>query len=281
MRPLRICLTALAVAVLLVAARPAAPGTAQGSVVVSDLQLLMVPYGDGLRVGMASTISNSGSQPYTGLSIAGASQPVTMVYTLPGNATGLRFDGSELGQRFVSVPGGFADTSAVPAGGALEARFSYDLPLQDGAVIELSYPLDVESLAVLMVSQDYRVTGDGLVDQGVMDTQMGSTRIYGASGLAAGTTLRLTVRSAAAATTASPVADALVGLAVLLVCGGVSYRLWQPATGPQPPPVAVREVVAEIARLDGQHRAGQVDASAYRQQRQALMERARAALKQG
>jgi hypothetical protein len=164
----------------------------------------------------------------------------------------------------------------VPVGeDTLVARFSYDLPHQEGSVIELSAPLDVEAIDVVMISADLLVSGDGLRDAGWVDTQMGKAHYYAAGPLPAGAKLRLTVRGATA--TANPAAEAAAGAAVLLLGGVVSFRLWRPVAQPRPP-ATVRGLVAEIAQLDDARGAGRLEADPYRRQRQALVERARAAL---
>ncbi|MHB0878922.1 MAG: hypothetical protein ACYC5O_23015 [Anaerolineae bacterium] len=264
--------------VALAAAVPFSQVQAQGEVVIAEMQLLVVPFGDGLRVGEAASLSNRGTETYVGQSVAGVDVPVTVVYPLPADATDLRFDGAILGERFRTVSGGFADTSPVPAGEAtLQARFSYDLPRQDGAVIDLTFPLDVELIGVLVVSEDVDVRGDGLTAQGWLDTEMGRTRVYSAGPLPAGSTLRLTtVRAGAVATVPDPAVEVAVGVAALAVAGVISYRLWQPAR--QAPPESVRDTVAEMARLDDAFRAAPGSRAQYRERRQALLERARAQL---
>jgi len=207
---------------------------------------------------------------------------VTVSFTLPEGAEALRFDGPGLGERFVEVEGGFADTEPIPPGMAtVEVLFTYRLPYREGMQVARVFEVPVMSAVLVVAEEGLVLEGRGLTPAGTLDTQMGPATSYTAGPLGAGESLTFSVLAgehpAASAPVRGTVREMAIGLVALAVALAVVYLLWR-SPAPGPCPAEARPLVKEIAALDTHFEAGQVEEEVYRQKRDDLKRRVREAL---
>ncbi|NPA06914.1 MAG: c-type cytochrome [Chloroflexi bacterium] len=103
-----------------------------------------------------------------------------ITYYLPEGATNLQFEPGqgELGKRFIEIPGGFVDTSAIPPG-QYQLIFAYELPYPNQqAEIRHKVSLPVGSVLVLVPAEGVTVEGEGFQPGEVRDVQGMTIRIY-------------------------------------------------------------------------------------------------------
>ena len=195
-------------------------------------------------------IGNTGERTYMGTPVGSTGVLTTVAFTAPAGAGSMSFNGPGLGARYVGDVTHFADTLPIPPGTAtVEADFSYDLPYQDGLVLTRSLGVPIQSVVIIVSGSDVGVEGDGIVFNGLMDTQMGTAASYTAGPLAAGVplTLRMVPQEATVAQTVSDGSlatstprernaglEAGLGALALAVGGIAAYRVWS-AASPLPP----------------------------------------------
>ena len=256
-------------------------------IVISQLHLFLSRTGDRVQVTEYYLLSNTGDEVFEGTDDPETGQRVTITFDVPEGADALTFDGPGLGERFVAVQDGFADTEPIPPGTAsLGVLFSYDLQYREGLLIARSAPVPVASVVILAAEGGLGVEGAGVEPAGVLETEQGPALSYTAGPLAAGEMLSLVLFSAelpavppAAAGPSVPARnagqEAAIGLSVLAVAVAGVYLLWRSRSPAGPPPEQVRPVVERIAALDARFEAGQVPESAYRKRRKSLVRQAR------
>jgi len=258
------------------------------TVEITQLHVFMVGAGDVFQVSEFYLISNLGERTWVGALDEASGRRTTLRFTVPAQADELSFDGSGLGERFVELADGFADTEPIPPGMAtVEVLFRYTLPYQEGLLIERTFGAPVASAVLLVVDAEMGLAGPQLTAAGPLETQMGAALAYTAGPLSAGETLTFTLaRQGATApvgstgTTGAPTRDTgrelLIGLLVLAAALVAVYvLLLSPAAAP---PQEVRPLVRAIARLDADFEAGRIGQDAYRQQREALKQQVRRTL---
>jgi mono/diheme cytochrome c family protein len=234
-------------------------------------------------------ISNPGAKTVA----ASAPGQAVITFPLPDGAANLLLESGELDDRFLSVPGGFADTEPVyPGSGVYQVSFQYTLPYGTG--LEFSQPiyLTTEALTVLLPEGGLNLTSDRLTDGGVFQGM--PFRRFDAAGLLPGEAVTFaisgqpetTTTSAAPAdqTPATARRDLAIGLgalgAVLIAIGGWFYLRTRgaapvtPAAPVQPEPaLADAETLMDaIIALDDQYRTGQIPEDAYLRRRAELKE---------
>jgi hypothetical protein len=264
------------------------------NIVVTQAHVFITRSEGGLAVGEYYLLSNTGEQTYEGIEDPRTGGRVTVSFTLPEGAQGLRFDGPGLGERFVELEGGFADTEPIPPGMAtVEVLFTYELPYREGMQVARTFEVPVASVVVVIGEEGLALAGDGVTSAGMVDTQMGAALSYTAGPFEAGEALVFSVvvdRSPSAAVPEAPTAgpstltrntarEAAIGLAAMAVALAAAYLLWR-SPAPGPCPAGTLPLVEEIAALDADFEAGRVEENAYRQKRDALKRRARKALGQ-
>jgi hypothetical protein len=190
---------------------------------------------------------------------------------LPPNAAGLQFEGSALGEQYVSTPDGFADTQAIiPGSMSAQLVFSFRL-LFDGNSLELALPVAyaTQTINVLVPASGFTLTSDQLAAAGMRETANGTFLTFNSlAALAAGQTLRLRLSSAAGSTAASASVPWLeIGLALAGVAALGGLGLWWRA---RPPARTKDELLDAIAALDDAYAAGQISAAEYDRERAAL-----------
>lgn len=262
-------------------------GQPPSDIVVTQLHIFITRGEGGLGIGEYYLLGNTGEQTYDGVEDPQTGERLTVSFTLPEGARGLRFDGPGLGERFVEVEGGFADTEPIPPGMAtVDVLFTYKLPYREGTPVERTFLVPVTSVVMVIAQEGLALEGDGVTSAGMLDTQMGPALSYTAGPLAAGETLVFSVVAGQSPSPAVPAApaparntagEAAIGLVATAAALGVGYLLWR-SPAPGPCPVEALPLVEEIAALDADFEAEQVGEGAYRQKRDALKRRARALL---
>ncbi len=207
---------------------------------------------------------------------------------LPEGAVNLQFEGGALGNRFLPTARGFADQAPLrPGSGTAQLVFSFELPF-DGR-LGFSQPLEFPVLAatVLVPESGPEVRSPSLVDLGVREVTGGSLRNYEHPPLAAGESIELEFSRGLRLPNLSLEAGSLgwaLGLAALVAAALVAVRwlgIWPRTGSVDSPPVHSREtLLRSIANLDDLYEAGELDEQEYREQRDALKQRALAIMKQ-
>lgn len=283
----------LLITLLMTAAWAPAPQTGDGqdssAIVVTQLHVFVTKSEGSLGIGEYYLLSNTGEQTYEGLEDPQTGERVTVSFTLPEGAERLRFDGPGLGERFVEVEGGFADTEPIPPGmDTVEVLFTYDLPYRAGMQVERTFEVPVTSVVLVIAEEGLALEGEGVAPAGMLDTQMGPALSYTAGPLEAGESLVFSVVAGRQQSSVVPAApapaapaparntarEAAIGLVAMAAALAVVYLLWR-SPAPGPCPAEARPLVEEIAALDADFEAGRVEERAYRQKRDALKRRAR------
>jgi hypothetical protein len=234
-------------------------------------------------IGQLFIVSNSGDRAYLG------ANGTSVQFSLPPDATNIRFADGELGGRYQSAPGGFADTEAVaPGAGTTQILVSYDLPY-DGKKLNVSLPMlyPVKSVNVLAPEGGVKLTSPQLSEAGTRPTQGGNMVNYVGGNLAAGSSLAVQLSgapnlagpgtSAPASQGASPIL--IVAAALLLVAVAVVALVWlrQQRQVPESVEEEVEDVEARqdelldaIVALDDNFEVGRIKEVDYRRQRAEL-----------
>ncbi len=233
-----------------------------------------------VQVGEFAVVANTGDRTFVGLSDVEGRR--TWSVTLPEGADGLRFDGAELGGRFVRTEDGFADTRPVPPGEAsVETSFTYEIPFEEGLSIEQVVDLPVRAAVLVLPEGGWSLAGERLSSEGTLETQMGAALSYTAGPIAAGEALsfRLVPREAGNGP-AEPTAQGgsggglIWGIAALAAAGVAAAAMWTSGQD-SPMPVEVEDHVRAIASLDRAYESGDVAEQVYRERRRSLKQKIR------
>jgi len=259
------------------------------AILITQLHIFMTRVEDRLQVEEYYLVSNTGDQTYVGVADPETGQRATLTFALPEGAEGLSFDGPGLGERYLELEMGFADTEPIPPGTAtVEVLFRYELFYREGLCVERVFDVPVDSVVLVLPGEGLVLEGAKLTPEGTLDTQMGPALSYTSGPLAVGEPLAFTiftiaarpqtavppapVGSSPARNTAREISIVLVALAAAVV---VVYLLWR-SPPPGPLPAQARPLVEAIAVLDMDFAAGRVTEKVYRQKRRALKQRTRA-----
>lgn len=246
--------------------------------------------GESLVVGELISISNPGDRTYKGPEIPGRDGKRAVIrWSLPAGVTNLRLDGGQLGDRYLLIDGDLIDTLPLPPGTDVRRLlFQYQLPIEHRQAV-LAHPvsLPIGFLTVFIADRGETVQAPEQAVKGDSRDVSGVPFLsYTINGAQPGETLtfRLTNITAsagqptAATVSGSPVRTLGIVLAALLgvaLLAGMVYLGRRSA----PPEQLHREdilarrdaLLTEIAQLDAQYEAGQVDEASYREQRDILM----------
>ncbi len=260
---------------------------------ISQVHLFINGAGERVQVGEYQMVSNRGDRTYIGAVDAATGERLTVRVVLPEGAENLNFDGPGLGERFVEVEGGFADTEPVlPGSVTSEILFGYELPYRSGMRVERVFDLPVASVVFLVTEGQFGLEGEGIVPGERIDTRMGPALSYTAGPLDAGEQLIFTLTdSPGPAPNPAPLMESPhgaappagrnrgletgIGLASLAAAVLVVYWLLYRAPSPGPLPEYARPLVEEIAALDADFEGGRVAEQVYRKERDALKRRLR------
>ena len=206
----------------------------------------------------------------------------TLTFSLPDDATEIKFGDGLVEQYIISNHGGFIDTMAVTPAGR-EVVYAYKVPYSGGTdkfQQKLDYP--VAQFGLLVQGEDIKITSDQLADQGPLDMGTGTPYLYlTGHNLARGEMV--------SATLSKPLNQKMViiwaaGALVLMIVGaGLAYRKFRGKSRAQPVKVGSKPapggaegidpreqlLLAELARLDDDFAAGSIPEEDYRAQRAA------------
>ena len=258
------------------------------AIVIAQVHTFMVREGDRLEIGEIYLLSNSGDQTYIGQEDARTGQRETVSFALP---EGVRAEDVSLGDgsdgRYSWREGSVVDTMPVRPGiGTVEALVGYELPYRDGTRVVRAFDIPVASVLFVLPVDEMALQGDKIIDQGVLDTQMGAALSYSAGPLAAGEVLAFTVVEAASAPSPPSAAESPpvrnqgletgIGLGMLGVAVILAYLLWR-SPARLALPSTVQPLVAAIAELDTEYEGGR-EQEDYHTKREALVRQIRSAL---
>lgn len=224
-----------------------------------------------------------------------ASEPGGPVATfmLPEGATDLQFQDGVLGERYLEIPGGFADTATVqPGSGEYQVVYAYNLPYDGKLDFSQTMSMDTNAVVVMLPDVGIKVKGDQLTDDGTRDMQDTTYRLYSGAGLQSGSQLEFSLsgkpKTGGQVITTGSTQNIAIGLAVFglaLIGAGVwlfvrnrkqgaatgemaSEGTAQPAAGP-----AMQDADAlmdAIIALDDLYQAGKLPEEAYLKRREEL-----------
>jgi mono/diheme cytochrome c family protein len=166
----------------------------------------------------------------TDLAVISSSEGGAVVtFPLPDGYTNLEFQDGELGNRYVEVAGGFADTMSVKPGvGEYQVIFAFQMPYNRKLDFAQSMFLPTTAVVVMVPDNGIKVDSDQLQDGGTRDFQGSTYHMYNGSNLLAGSSLEFTLsgkpkNTSAPAINSGPVQNLAIGLGVfgivLLVVG--------------------------------------------------------------
>jgi mono/diheme cytochrome c family protein len=251
--------------------------TTDGSGVRTDRVHYIVEFQDGLAlVAEVMVFSLDGNRSYVGDGTG------VLRFNLPPGAQDLSISDGELGGRYLATENGFVDTLPLPPGQASrQVLYRYSLPYSEGKLdLQRSLAYPAANVNALVADQGQKVTSEGLVNQGIRQTQNGTFyNLLGQDVLANQPILiRMTgLPSAAAAGTAQGASTTsralLYVLAAVAIAGAVLLALW-PVLRRRAQAGAVAETTADraglidaLAELDIAYRSGEISESAYRDRR--------------
>lgn len=248
---------------------------------IAQLHLFVNSMGERIKVGEYVVLGNTGDRTYVD-SLAADGPGATWTATLPEGADNLQFDGANLGERFVSLSGGFSDTRPIPPGeGSVETSFTYELPFREGMEIQQSFDVPVRAAVLVLPEAEWRLQGADISAEETIDTQMGTALSYTAGPFSAGEPLSFQVvarRSAAQETEKTPSSNGLaLGIGALVLAAAAVTVMWR-SPFPGRVPLDVRPDVEAIAALDRDFESGKLNESVYRKKRAELKRRLRQAL---
>ncbi len=242
-----------------------------GKVNVDTLHIIVTPGADGLDVSEIYVLSNTGDR-----FVAGFGTPV-MHFALPADATNLQI-APEMQSVLKRTGDGLDYFAGIPVGPQAEQIvFQYTLPTGATAIGRPIYhPVNSVNLLVQGDPNKTTVSSDQLVAQGAQVIQGTSYQQFTATDLKAGQTLTAAINPAA------PPLDwrILLGIALVIV-GVVGIVIWQRsqrkqvavATVDQRLEIQKEALIDQIAALDDDFTAGQIDEVSYKAQRAKLKEK--------
>jgi len=224
-----------------------------------------------------------------------------VTFPLPAGYTNLQFQDGALGDRYVEVPQGFADTMTVKPGvGNYQVIFAFQIPYNRKLDFAQTMFLPTSAEVVMIPDNGIKVDSSQLQDGGTRDFQGSTYHTYNGSNLLAGSALEFTMsgkpKQAAAPTVSTGTSQNLaIGLGIfglaLVVAGLWLYRQsrlkaarQQSAEGPDTGiaesqldsmPEDEETLMDAIIALDDQYHAGNLPEEAYLERRADLKEKLR------
>ena len=123
-----------------------------------------------------------------------ASEPggSVLTFSLPEGYENLQFQDGVLGERYLEVPGGFADTQSVRAGVTdYQVVAAFDLPYKNKLTMQQTINHTLTSAVVLLPDNGVKLKSDALLDAGTRDVQGTSYKMYTGTPLSAGSMLQI------------------------------------------------------------------------------------------
>ena len=280
------------------------------TVLIDRLHIFFDVTPEGVIITEVYIISNTGDRTIFEAVTLNDGSKATLIFPLPLGASDIRFN-QNLDGEFVLQPGGFADRMPlIPGEGVRQVFVSYTLPYQDNLIYrhEARYPIKGVT-ALIPSATAIALSGEGLVFAGQQTTPDGlSIDVYTREGVNPGQAINISLKGTPnfrvgntvgrmdTATQSRPW-DVVIGggiLGLTLIGLGLWWMRRSQATAPQPQPAsgtpsaaqpsaaavadvvtAFDQVISEIAALDDAFERGDIPEKEYRQQREALRQRAR------
>lgn len=252
-----------------------------------------------LQVGQLFVFNNPGDRVLVGGDETGSGP--TLTFPLPVGATDLQFQDGEIGDRYVTVPGGFADTwSVLPGEGSHQVLVQYRVPFDRPSLsLSITVPYTVTALNVLVSDPAVTVSSPDLRSDGMRAMQTEQWQSLSAEGVPSGRALtiqldnlpletrpgapsNMTTASVAGRRTLSlPPEQAVVFGVVIFGLGVVAGRLLSTVWGETPgaatgattkalaAPSEDDQIVA-LADLDDAHERGEIPDDEYRVRRERI-----------
>lgn len=229
--------------------------------------------------------------------VAPEGEQAVLRFSLPSEARNLDFDGGEIGERFIALERGFADTQPVrPGKGTHQILLSYEMPYQRKLDLVRRMDFPVQAVVILSPLDSIKIKGEGVVDAGTRAIQGVEFRMYNASGKQAGEEFHLTISGNPSGLGSVLISDSggnlVIGLAALgmtLVAAGIwmmrrnakkQASPEEPLAAPdEPVPQDAESIMDAILALDDLYQEGKLPAKAYQRRREELKARLRHALR--
>ncbi len=261
---------------------------------IDQVHMLLDFAGERVLVSEIYVLSNRDPAVFIGKS--GVSDEGTLEIRLPSGAENVEFQRSFRSfesflpaTEVIPVGEGYADTVPIrPGDGAMNLLVTYDLPYEDGMVLEHPVFYETANATVVMPDTGVELQGEGWTSQGTQQMgNAGTVTSYARPGLTAGDTIRFELSGRPAAPAAATVggsgavggmndtAALLFGGAIfLLAVGGAAYTLrsWREEEV-EKSPSEINELLVAVAELDDAYEAGRLDEDTYQASRTALIEK--------
>jgi len=251
--------------------------TATDAIQIDRLHVIIAQEGGVIEVVEVYFLSNRGDR-----SVANTTGEPTLRFTLPAGATAFQGMSATPGV-YTQTPDGFGYYDAIlPGGDPLQVQVAYQLPLGPDVSLDRAPTYPINEVDLLVQDGDLKPASDQLIDRGSSEFQGKQFQVLSGGPFQANQTLSLALVGPA------PAIDArLIGGIVLLLVGVVivGFGVWRsrkPPAGSQPAaprkskaaPAERERLLDQIAALDDAFDAGEIQASEYRKQREALKARA-------
>ncbi len=230
--------------------------------------------------------------------------PVTK-FAVPEGATNLQFQDGSLGQKYVEIPGGFADTSPVRAGDtSYQVMFAFDLPYSSGsAKFSQLLNYNVNSSIVLLPDNGVKLKSDTLKEGAPQAIQGANYKVFTGDVIKSGASVAIELSGkpgSASSGSSNPFSflgssdsqtSLLIGLAALglvLIFAGVWLWRRERSTSaeldeeedeeeeePEDDLDDADSLMDAIIALDDQYKDGQISEEAYKTRRAEMKERLR------
>lgn len=236
------------------------------NIVIDTLHIVAIPTAEGLNVSEIYVLSNNDDR-----FVAGFGQPV-MHFGLPAGVTNVQMEDAE--RQVMAVSGDGLDYyDAIPIGSQIQQIvFQYTLPVTATSLGRTIYhPIASVNLLVEANADQAQVTSDQFKAMGTQDIQGATYQQYSVLNVEPGQSLAVSIGSPSATAFDWRI---ILGIG-LVVVGGVGLILWQrgqkkPA---QSPALQKEALIDQIAALDDDFSAGQIDEINYKAQRAKLKEK--------
>jgi hypothetical protein len=241
------------------------------------------------------------SNPSNQAVVAPTDGGTVVTFPLPEGYTNLQFQDGTLGDRYVEVSQGFADTTSVsPGSGQYQVIFAFQMPYNRKLSFVQPMSLPTSAVVVMVPDNSVKVDSSMLQDGGTRDYQNTTYRMYNGGSLIAGSQLEFTLSGSPKQPTSSffsthntqYLSIGLAAFGVALVLAGVwlyssnrrKAALQKASAGADTGSSPTRQysspededtLIDAIIALDDQYHAGNLPKEAYLARRATLKENLR------
>lgn len=222
-------------------------------------------------------------------------------FIVPEGAINVQFQDGQMGQKYLEIPGGFADTTPIRAGETgYQVMFAFDLPYKDAASFSQQLVYDVNSSIILLPDNGVKLKSDALKEGTPQAIQGANYKVYNSEVLKQGSSMTIELSgkpsdapsdaAGGSGLTADETQNSLLiglsvlGLALVLVGVWLWRRERKPAVeadeedeeedgAPEDDLDDADSLMDAIISLDDQFKSGQISQEAYQQRRAELKSR--------